>query len=228
MSIGDCSEVDGRYNEDDEIMIKCKDAINRVLSECPYLSEEYMKGCEVHIIRGNVGATVALLVTLLPNLEIIEMRNFSNRASHFKSMFMEIAEAVYSAKEKSDSETDFGNGVTDSANKFGKEVLGKVQHTPSKLSHIHLGRYDLNQEYNEDLWLLAPFVGLPSVRSLSGELVEGCRFPVGVKVIKSNITRIEFTDSAFLSKPLDQPLQTISALEHFKYHFCRCNKTKPD
>lgn len=125
LRIGYSEEEDHLGNKDDVIMVECHDTMRQALMECSYIS---MEDFQEEIQSGSVDATIALLVTLLPNLETIEIQNLSKIANRFSSMITSIVEATYYDIQDAQVEDDWETGALNSSQVISLDLTRRARH----------------------------------------------------------------------------------------------------
>lgn len=191
------------------ISTETKDLVYSKMEHCPYFQRkelEWWKQEIDHLRKVPFDNALALLLTLLPNLQSI--------FSHGLRMFTDCTEHMVSQITKA------------------HEVDKEQTHALSRLVSLY-------QNYGPDSYgeiasmsFYLPFTGLPSIRSVSGDTVDGrkskntglprTRDGIGdaediSKTFKSGITNISFTQSRISSSVFEEFLCRIGALQDFKY-----------
>lgn len=187
-----------------------------------YSSDIAALGTEHHWLKGPVRREVwrdalrvptnqyhhlAMLLTMLPNLQTITLTSMSHDSEPLREMVWAIAAAN-----------------RDPQSAVYKRALGK-------LTKIEIDRSDT--EMGEDMTLCHPFTALPSMRLVHGRMIDGDisqrklhpqsydQGPAGLQ--PRQIEDINFDYSAVDLESLDAMLSTIGDLKRFTYDYAGCN-----
>ena len=205
-------------DEDDEqldrifrILDEMKGCVYSKLKQSPYIQRKDLIDGKPDIYwNPSFETSLALLLTSLPNLRSIFIEAPFNNIFEIESVITEIGKANRADKEQPHALSglvsfDYGHG--------GSE---RIRHTG-----LYLGFYLL-------------FMGLPSIRSISGAFVycrasESTDLPTladeladvqdGLKSPKSGITNMKFIQSDISSSAFEVLLSVVAALQDFEYEY---------
>ncbi|KAL8992100.1 MAG: hypothetical protein Q9169_007373 [Polycauliona sp. 2 TL-2023] len=158
----------------------------------------------------STGATVNLLMTMLPNLKHLKTKNLQyhngdrKQRKEFRNLMWIIAEAIRNPE---------------------SPAYGKALTRLESFSLTHTA-----ESYADDLEEFASFAMMPSMRILSGTGIagDGFEWPPESVVRQSNVTEIEFTDSAVNASAFDNILSRIAALRRFTYNHAGAYVGRPN
>jgi hypothetical protein len=221
MIVGDCEHEDNGYHDEDTVIPDCSEVISAAVSQCAYVRPPQRESITNEIMMGSVDATVALLLTILPNLESVEFYNLSTHSVYLLYVLWSIAGTQLGIKVENVVDENAESTRDESANEDVEENSFEGSQALTKLTHVLVDRYDPMIRGNEDFYLLAPFIALPSVRSLSGAMIEGSFFPTVGRRLESGLKDITLTDSCFDPEAFDLFISNIAALTSFTFHFAR-------
>ncbi len=228
MIVGDCEHEDNEYHDEDTVMPDCREAISAAVSQCAYVRPRQRESITNEIILGRVDATVALLLTILPNLVSVEFYNLSTNSVYLLDVLWSIAGTQLGIQVETVVDENAESTRDESANEDVEENSFEGSQALTKLTHILVDRYDPGMEGNEDFCLLAPFVALPSARSLSGAMIEGSWFPTFGRRLESGLKDITLTESCFDPEVFDLFISKIAALTSFTFHFARTVRSETE
>lgn len=185
------------------------------LEQCPYIQrkdlEEWPPDDMFFSLYNSFDNPLALLLTLLPNLQSIFFVFVDDYASRYYTHRTTCMLAWISKANETDQQRP---------------------HALSRLVSLDQTWDSHRLEYVKPLIFYLPFTGLPSVRSLSGDrvdgqfsknfyvpsMLDGCGDAEDIsKTLKSGITTIEFINSDIPSSSFEQLLCRIGALQDFTY-----------
>ena len=146
--------------------------------------------------------TIALLITLLPNITHIASQDwFWDDASQT------IRETVHRIAQSNHDPQSPSHGM----------ALTKLAHF--SMSHTDIDDADIPEGERFDAY--GPFAMLPSMRTLSGNCVDGIEFiwPSQPQTVSSYVTEINITRGCISSEAFEALLSRISALKRFTYTY---------
>lgn len=173
-----------------------------LLTNCPYLDSSEVAKWQKGIRRIN-GATVAFLLTILPNVESIKICYTSFDDDFLREMIDKISRAIY----------DLSSDVRQLT------ALNNVSH----VTVDGRGGMPRNHTLRRDLSLLGLFAGLPSIRSINGRGIDGRTFqrqrrPGRILVPYSpSLREVHLTNNLIGPHVLKQLLRSIRRLQSFTY-----------
>ena len=183
-----------------------KDLIYSKLDQCPYIPREELERWKKDIDsrqKISFDIALALLLTLLPNLQSISTDGLRKIPHCTENMVVQIAKAHHVDKEHTHPSSHLA-----SLNHAG---------TPSGSDN------SLGSANCPSIGLCLPFTGLPSFRSVSGDIVHGSTWD-GLedlqslsKTFESAVTNINFTQSSISSLKFEKLLCRCGVLQVFKY-----------
>lgn len=195
LRLGPILDVDDIHERIMQEIKKQSRAIEALIRECCFIPEAKREEWLNNFIKWNDrDAAIALLITLLPNLEILDALDWS------------YLDGIIATRNMVDNITK--------ANLDKESPLhGKAM---THLQEFHMCRSD---EYAENMDDYAPFAILPSMRVLSGSHIAGLNFTWAPSCIGEffNITEINFTYSAIELDSFETMLSRISGLKKFTY-----------
>lgn len=208
------------YVEIKEMMVEHQEGLGSKLDKCRYLGPRRRQKFKMQIMSAHPDFTVALLVTMLPNLRSMDLSNCSERCDELLVMIKMIGRKAKQGRRnvnaKSSEEKVGSSKCTDSMD----DEAGF--HSLSRLLHGSIHNDDPRIDHCENFHNFAPFVALPSLKSLYGRKIgdEDSIFSLHYfHAASSDITRIEFDNSAINTSDLKQLLSSIPNLQYFKYQF---------
>ena len=181
------------------LMRKHSAAIQDLVHECDFIPKAKQEWWTNAITRSlDPDAAIALLITLLPNLEFLDTEDWSN--SEGIESIHGIIKSIIEANQRPES-----------------PIHGKA------LAHLNkVYMYHADSENGEDINDYGPFAMLPSMRVLSGSNIAGeDRFtwsPICINEF-SNVTEINFEYSAIDAITFEMMLSRIPALKKFTYDY---------
>ncbi len=214
LRIGDWMDVDAWMPGYDDEMIEgiqmerdkvreeadsIKDLITAIIIECRFLGERETDGWVERLLDGQEHEAIAILLTLLPNLEMIQTERPMPHA--FYHMATQVATAF---------------NYPDGPKPLALAKLSKVQISPCADDDM------MSDGIHEDAGVIAPFAALPSVRTISASLLRSgghydgtSQWPYGVG--SSNVTELDLDRSMIIDTGLPDLLSGIKSLERFTY-----------
>lgn len=194
---GDTSVTDMKKPE--TLMRKHSAAIHLLVQECDFIPKAKQEWWSNAITRSSIpDAAIALLITLLPNLEFLDTEDWSDPEGieNIHSIVKSIIEANQNPESPS----------------HGKAL--------AHLKEFYM--YHSDTEGGEDIDDYGPFAMLPSMRVLSGRNIAGIDgftwAPVCIHAL-SNVIEINFEWSAIDADTFDIMLSRIHALKKFTYNY---------
>lgn len=139
-------------------MENCAEEVQKLVYGSGYFDEKGIECWYNHIRRGNRGAALGLLLTLLPNLENITFHEYTWNAQQFKKILQRITEPCG----RNSSET----------RKEGGKVLTKLRE--AKLHGSIPAANDRDEDVFEDFDLAGHFAKLPSVKRIHADSANTC------------------------------------------------------
>ncbi len=188
------SDPEGTIEDiDDELKV----LIRQALENCPYVSSDEVDAWSSDIERGNADATMALLLTLLPNVRHIYLWDKWFVGDHCWDMLNRITEAPHK-----------------------KDIL-KNSLAFRNLAQVEISTH-LRTDTPEEADFLRRFAGLPSLTKLRYSDVECSSISMGASypVYHGGVTGIEIMRSTLHPQLLATLLERTRTLEAFTYHFC--------
>jgi hypothetical protein len=191
----------------EKIVDEIIEAIPKVLRRSPYFGHQEVVQDLDWILSGAIEPVVALLLTILPNLQSIEMRNYTR---------------------------SIGDDVDEILKDLVKAnaALPSMRHSLPKLSSVYMygGQTEGDGNEYEEFDRLQPYIGLPSMRHLGGSQVRGLASGVGqtrpqykwdrsLENFGTHITSVEFTHSMIEAERFDNILESVKELGEFKYGY---------
>lgn len=177
-----------------------------LLSKSPYLRRFEVAQWHKRIGRGRIGAAVAFLLTILPNVQRITMTHHLLDDKYLTQMLDKLSRAVYNLS-------------------LDVRRLTAL----SKVSDVKVEGMDVYHVFHysglKDLCILGLFAALPSIRSINGRSVDGRTFrrqqcPDGILVpFSPSLREVRFTKSAICPHILRQLLRSIKTLQRFTYSY---------
>ena len=209
-----------------EILLGIEHETTSGLGQCPYLDNKEANAFRDLIMTGDKDAAVAFLLTLLPNLISIEVRNCAfystlslpqmisniSETLSYRSQGRACDDAAVYVEQNAGRKTGSIDSSTASVSKSAKKRIGAL----SKVREAKI-----ICDTTEGLWqtqYFGPLLSLPSMQSLSSRnvlidyVLECERAPN-----TSTITNIEFEDVYLNDRNLKGLLINISSLRHFKF-----------
>ncbi|KAL8674239.1 MAG: hypothetical protein Q9168_001364 [Polycauliona sp. 1 TL-2023] len=185
-------------NDKTSFIDKHSDALRQMVNSCSFIPFEDKTNIVSAICRKySIADVINLLMATLPNLRNLnteDIREYSGDGQKFGKFMWEIAEA----------------------NQNPASVChGKALTCLEAFSMAHT-----DTEFGEDIEDFAPFAMLPSMRVLSGTSIAGEFFnwPLSLQTLWSNVSEIDFTNSAVSGCAFDALLSRITALRKFTYN----------
>ncbi|KAG7005409.1 hypothetical protein G7Y79_00020g049370 [Physcia stellaris] len=180
------------------VIENCSAELMNLFEKCSTISVEEKGRIFDNIVDERYeSATIALLITLLPNVTHIASQDWllDHLSETIKKTVHRIAQSNHDPQSPS-----HGMALT-------KLTHFSMSHTGGKIG--------------EDFDAYGPFALLPSMRTLSGDSVEGKGFtwPSGPQTVSSYVTEINITHSAIFPKAFDSLLSRIPALKRFTYTY---------
>ncbi|CAD6590318.1 MAG: hypothetical protein ASARMPREDX12_007336 [Alectoria sarmentosa] len=139
-------------------MERCAEEVQKLVYGSGYFDEKGNERWYNHIRRGNRGAALGLLLTLLPNLEILTFHEYTWKARQFKKIVQRITEPC----DRNSSET----------RKVGGKVLTKLREV--ELHGSVPAASDRDEDVFEDFDLAGHFAKLPSVKRIHADSANNC------------------------------------------------------
>lgn len=174
-----------------------------VLRRSPYFGHEEVEQDPDLILSGVIEPVIALLLTILPNIQCIELRNYTGSMGiEIESMLLDIAKMNAS--------------------------LPNMRHALHELSSVYMYGGDTEGEGHEYeiLERLQPYIGLPSLRYIGGRKVTGLPdahiFPWyrwDESLFGTEITSIDFTHSMIEAECFKYILSRVEGLRDFRYEY---------
>ncbi|KAL9036227.1 MAG: hypothetical protein Q9180_004421 [Flavoplaca navasiana] len=165
--------------------------------------------CDI-LQKGDIGATLGLLLILLPNLTTLSITDF-NEQSNGMGNLKQILDII----------------LADSNDRTRTAAMGPTQPL-SKLRHVHFTRSDQGME--GDLWDLemwAPLFYLPSVRSVRAEYIRASDGIFNFFRVDSAIEQLVFKDCEVNNQSFDTYLKDIKHLRHFESQHQESSQSNP-
>lgn len=175
-----------------------------LLSNCPYLKSSEVVKWHQSIRQQIDAAAIAILLTVLPNVERIKIYSFDT--NFLGKMIDRVTRAIYNLSSEVGRPTALSKV-------FDVTIVGNGS-LPSQ-----------NPLDWTDLGLLGVFAALPSIRRINGLRVNGQKFrprqpPGGILVPYSpSLRELNFTDSLIGQQTLRQILHNIKNLQRFTYSY---------
>ncbi|KAL8834475.1 MAG: hypothetical protein Q9176_007471 [Flavoplaca citrina] len=165
--------------------------------------------CDI-LEKGDIGATLGLLLNHLPNLTTLSITDF-NEQSNGMGNLKQILDSI----------------LADSNDRTRTAAMGPTQPL-GKLRQVHFTRSDQGME--GDLWDLemwSPLFYLPSVRSVSAEYVRAGDAIFNYPGVNSAIEQLVFKDCELNVQSFDTYLKDIKHLRHFESHHQESSQSNP-
>lgn len=162
--------------------------ISTEVTSCPYLDDDETDAWTEKILLGDRGPACAILITLLPNLRSMTITDTSGMETPLGFMVKQIADA-----------SSWGNRTS-------PQSLGELSEVDTNHS-----------DYITWLEMYAPWVALPSMRSLRGHTVRGYGFRWEYSPQISGVTNIRYCYSSISATSFTELFKGIKALETFTY-----------
>lgn len=193
--LGDPTYEEAMSDEDREEWSALRDVdsrferwISTTVTSCPYLDDDESDAWTEKILLGDRGPACAILITLLPNLRSMTITDHLTIETPLGFMVKQIADA-----------SSWGDRIS-------PQSLGK-------LSEVETGGSD----FEVMLGIYAPWVALPSMRSLRGYMVDGDSFRWPYPPQISGVTSIQYCYSTISARGFTELFKGIKALETVEY-----------
>jgi len=214
MRIGDWMDEDVWMTGDDDEVIEerqlerdnvreeadsIKDLITAIITKCRFIGERETDGWVERLLDGQQHEAIAILLTLLPNLEMIQTEG------PMSDVFYDMATQVATA---------FNCPNRPKPQALAK--LSKVQISPCADDDM------MSDGIHEGAGVIAPFAALPSVRTISASRLRSgghydgtFEWPCGMG--SSNVTELDLDRSMVIDTGISNLLSGIKSLERFTY-----------
>ncbi|KAG7006568.1 hypothetical protein G7Y79_00014g037430 [Physcia stellaris] len=207
MHIGDCGSDDSEdpYENTRQDILESRQSVvadhsaqlQQLVDKCPFVSPDSKESLKDLLLQpGSDHGAVCLLLTLLPNLKLVHLENWYRCSDTFRHIVGQIAEA-----NQDPASPNHGKALS-------RLVECSMSHEDGEMG-VLFDDYDI-------------FAMLPSLRTLRGRQISGYHhlcWSTELRPCSSNITEIDFTQSAIGAQNFRGLLEATHCLKRFTYHF---------